>query len=118
MLSTETSLIILTSISYVYFWLYFSQNNFECKTESIRKMNIAYGHKKINNMQYEKERRQVWDQAREVKFQRMLMEGRRRNENTSYSAMLNIAESVPPPEPVPSNYENSIVTQYNRTTCH
>jgi hypothetical protein len=33
--------------------------------------------------------------------------------NTSYSAMLNIMESVPPPEPVPSNFGNSIILQYN-----
>jgi hypothetical protein len=36
------------------------------------------------------------------------------SEQSSYSAMLNIAESVPPPEPVPSNSRNSIVIQYNR----
>jgi hypothetical protein len=40
------------------------------------------------------------------------------NEQSSYSAMLNIAESVPPPEPVPSNPGNSIVIQYNRPTRH
>ncbi len=57
-------LIILTSISYVYFWLYLSQNTSECKTKSIRKMNIAHGHKKRNNMHCEKESRQVWNQVR------------------------------------------------------
>jgi hypothetical protein len=30
--------------------------------------------------------------------------------------MLNIAESVPTPEPVPSNYGNPIAIQYNRPT--
>jgi hypothetical protein len=39
-------------------------------------------------------------------------------EQSSYSAMLNIAESVPPPEPVPSNYGNPILIQYNRPTRH
>jgi hypothetical protein len=39
-------------------------------------------------------------------------------ENTSYSAMLNIAESVPPPEPVPSNSGNSVIIQYNTSTRH
>ncbi len=64
LLLTETSLIILTSISYVYFLLYFSENTSECKTESIRKMNIAYGQKKINNMHDEKESKEVWNQVR------------------------------------------------------
>jgi hypothetical protein len=40
------------------------------------------------------------------------------SENTSYSAMLNIVESVPPPEPVPSNSGNSVIIQYNRSTRH
>jgi len=39
-------------------------------------------------------------------------------EQSSYSAMLKIAESVPLPEPVPSNSGNSIVVQYNRPTRH
>jgi len=39
-------------------------------------------------------------------------------ENTSYSAILNIAESVPPLEPVPSNSGNSVIIQYNISTCH
>ncbi len=39
-------------------------------------------------------------------------------ENTSYSAMLNIAESVSSPEPVPSNSGNSIVIPYKRPTRH
>jgi hypothetical protein len=39
-------------------------------------------------------------------------------ENTFYSAMLNIAESVPLPEPVSSNSGNSIIIQYNRSTRH
>ncbi len=39
-------------------------------------------------------------------------------EQSSYSAMLNIAESVPPSEPVPCNSGNSIVIQYNRLTRH
>ncbi len=32
--------------------------------------------------------------------------------------MLNIAESVPPPEPVPSNSGNSVIIQYNISTRH
>jgi len=39
-------------------------------------------------------------------------------ENTSYSAMLNIAKSVPPPEPVPSNSGHSFIIQYNRSSRH
>jgi hypothetical protein len=39
-------------------------------------------------------------------------------EQSSYPAMLNIAESVPPPEQVPSNSGNSIAIQYNRPTRH
>jgi hypothetical protein len=42
----------------------------------------------------------------------------RRIQQSSYSAMLNISESVPPPEPVPSNSGNSIVIQYKRPTRH
>jgi hypothetical protein len=37
-----------------------------------------------------------------------------KTENTSYSAMLNIVESVPPTEPIPSNSRNSVYHfQYN-----
>ncbi len=64
LLSKETSLIILTSISYVYFWLYLSQNTSECRTESIKKMNIVHDQEKINSMHNEKESRQVWNQVR------------------------------------------------------
>jgi len=39
-------------------------------------------------------------------------------ENTSYSTMLNIAESVPSLEPVPPNSRNSIIIQHNRSTRH
>jgi len=37
---------------------------------------------------------------------------------SSYSAMLNVAEPVPPPVSVPFNSGNSIVIQYKRPTRH
>ncbi len=40
------------------------ENTSECKTESIRKMNIAYYQKKINNIYDEKENREARNQVK------------------------------------------------------